>query len=64
VSLGNYIVGERTQKLSVHCCSGVEQWSSTWGKRTPGNKRRHLRGHVEMGKKKKKIYIYIYIYIF
>jgi hypothetical protein len=26
---------------------GVEQWYSTWGTRTPGGTRRHLRGYVK-----------------
>jgi hypothetical protein len=36
--------------------SGLEQWYSTWGTRTLGGTRRHLRGYVKFKK-----YIYIYI---
>jgi hypothetical protein len=28
----------------------LEQWYSTWGKRTPGGMRRHLRGYVKLKK--------------
>jgi hypothetical protein len=35
--------------------NALEQWYSTWGTRTPGGKRKHLRGYVKF-----KIYILFY----
>jgi hypothetical protein len=35
------------------CCFGyflIDQWSSTWGARTPGGTRRHIRGYVKLRK--------------
>jgi hypothetical protein len=36
----------------------LKQWYSTWGTRTPGGTRRHLRGYVKLK------YIRVYIYYF
>ena len=41
---------------TLQACGILDQWCSTWGTRTPGGKRRHLRG-VRKIKKKDKIII-------
>jgi hypothetical protein len=41
----------------------LDQWYSTWGTRTPGGTRRHLRGYVKSKKTKKKTWYTHYLII-